>query len=64
METQKGQNVIEYGEPGELFYIIVKGTVGIMIPNPSIQSWKRERKEFDQLEAWVGRLQIKHTKIT
>jgi CRP-like cAMP-binding protein len=47
VETKKGQNVFEYGESGELFYIIVKGTVGIMIPNPNIANWKREKREFD-----------------
>jgi hypothetical protein len=45
--------VFDYGEHGDLFYIIVKGVVGVMIPNPKVGNWKRERKEWEALEAWI-----------
>ena len=31
------QNVFEYGDPGELFYIILSGIVLVKIPNPHIK---------------------------
>ena len=58
-----GEDVFKYGDVGDLFYIIVKGSVGVMIPNPKIHNWKRERKEFLQLEAWIQKLEIKFAKI-
>ena len=33
-ETEEGKNVITYGESGDQFYVIIKGTLGVMIPNP------------------------------
>jgi hypothetical protein len=61
--TKEGENVFNYGESGDLFYIIVKGSVGVMIPNPKITNWKRERKEYDVLDEWVKKLEVKQTKI-
>jgi hypothetical protein len=34
-----------------------------MIPNPKITNWKRERKEWEALTAWVDALSVKHAKI-
>ena len=61
--AKEGENVFNYGESGDLFYIIVKGSVGVMIPNPKIANWKRERKEYDVLDEWVKKLEVKQTKI-
>ena len=42
----QGENVFDYGDKGEHFYIIIKGMVGVFIPNPAIANWKRENKEY------------------
>jgi hypothetical protein len=31
---QKGETPCVYGEHGATFYIIIKGTVSVMVPNP------------------------------
>ena len=61
--TKPGEDVFNYGDTGDLFYIIVKGSVAVMIPNPRITNWKRERKELEVLEDWVRKLEVKQTKI-
>jgi CRP-like cAMP-binding protein len=39
LEIKKGENVIKYGEQGDLFYIILKGSVAVEIPNSNIKNW-------------------------
>jgi len=34
------EDVFLYGDRGETFYIIIKGIVGVRIPNPKIKDWK------------------------
>jgi len=41
----------------------VKGIVGVMVPNPRITQWKREKKEYEILEEWILNLEEKYTKI-
>ena len=40
---EEGNDVFEYGERGELFYIIIKGICGVRIPNPKIKDWRNKR---------------------
>ena len=49
VETQHDQNVVNYGEPGENFYIIIKGQVSVQIPNPRIKDWSSHKEKFAQL---------------
>jgi hypothetical protein len=45
-------NIIEFGESGDKFYIILLGVVSINIPNPKIQSWGIKRRRYQQLLQW------------
>jgi hypothetical protein len=44
--------IINYGEIGDKFYIIIRGVVSIQIPNMSIKNWASHRKEFQFLKDW------------
>lgn len=46
------QNVFEYGDVGDKFFIIIKGLVSIKIPNPTLKEWRLERKRFENLLEW------------
>ena len=50
--TSAFDNVFEYGNEGDLFYIIIKGLVSIKIPNPTISDWRMHRKRYDDLIEW------------
>jgi len=39
----KGEDAITYGEPGENFFIILKGQVEVLVPNSMIKGWRHER---------------------
>ena len=39
LEIKNGKNVIKFGELGDLFYIILKGSVAVEIPNPNMKNW-------------------------
>lgn len=49
VETKHNQNVVNYGEPGENFYIIISGQVSVQIPNPRIKDWSSHKEKFAQL---------------
>ena len=34
------------GDVGETFYIIIKGTVSVLVKNPLIKDWNIERKFY------------------
>lgn len=42
VNMKNGETVFEFDSEADFFYIILKGTVGINVPNPLLQSW-RER---------------------
>jgi len=44
--------VIEYGEPGKMFYFIIKGLLIVDIPNPGIKDWQIKRKDYQSLLNW------------
>ena len=46
------QNVFEYLDVGEHFYIILSGIVLVKIKNPTIAAWKTERARFKELLKW------------
>jgi hypothetical protein len=46
------KNVIDYGEVGDNFYILLKGVVSVQIPNPAIRDRAVKRKDYDKLLAW------------
>ena len=45
---EKGKDVFEYNSMGDKFYIILKGTVSVMIPNPDHKDFKRKFEEFQK----------------
>ena len=46
------KEVINYGEDGIKFYIILKGVVSVSIPNPDIKSFNLELNRFKNLLKW------------
>jgi CRP-like cAMP-binding protein len=51
-QVEQYDDVFEYGDVGDLFYLIIKGSVSVQIPNPEIKKWDILRKEFLQLKKW------------
>ena len=52
MDIAQNKTVINYGEPGDKFYLILGGEVSVTIPNPGIKGWKDHRNVFEQLKHW------------
>ena len=50
------ENVCKYGEPGDKFYIIIKGLCGMQIPNPKIKDWRSQSFRHKMLQEWVDSL--------
>ena len=51
-QRSKSENIITYGDPGSEFYIILKGLVGVQIPNPKVKEWKLKRRDYQSLLEW------------
>ena len=54
-----------YGDEGENFYIILKGLVGVRIPNPKIGggnlgAWKAQRREYTELSEWFETIEQRY----
>ena len=47
-----GENVINFDEVGENFYVILRGQVGVYIPNPMIDDWRDKNSEYKKLKQW------------
>ena len=52
MEVEQYEDVVKYGDVGDLFYMIIKGSVSVQIPNPEIKKWDIFRKEYLRLKQW------------
>ena len=48
-EYNAGTDVIEYGEEGNEFFILLSGRVKVMIPNPKMKSWKKKMETYKTL---------------
>lgn len=46
------ENIVEYGDEANHFYIIIKGVVSIFIPNPEIADWSVKRRDYLKLLDW------------
>lgn len=46
------QNVCQYGDKGDKFYIVLKGLTSVQIPNPLINNWHLHRKKYMELLEW------------
>lgn len=51
-EIEQYEDVVTYGDVGNHFYMIIKGTVSVQIPNPDIKKWDNLRKEYEKLKNW------------
>ena len=52
LEIKKDENIIEYGDEGDLFYIILSGEVKVEVPNPNIKDWSWARSIYQSLYNW------------
>jgi hypothetical protein len=52
VKFNKGTDIFKYGDYGDEFFVIMKGNVGVHIPNPLIQGWKSNYNRMHQLEKW------------
>jgi hypothetical protein len=44
--------VTSIGEVADFFYLIIRGSVSVQIPNPEIKKWDILRKDYLRLKAW------------
>ena len=51
-ESEQGKTVIKFGEPGDQFFVIIQGTLGVMIPNPSVKKWKANYQRWNKVQKW------------
>jgi hypothetical protein len=51
-EEVQFDDVVTYGEVGDLFYLIIMGSVSVQVPNPEIKKWDWSRKDFQRLKIW------------
>lgn len=49
---KEGENVFDYGDEGDKFYIIIKGTCSVLIRNPKIREWYHQWIQYQKLLAW------------
>jgi CRP-like cAMP-binding protein len=49
-KEEANSNVFDHGDVGENFYIIIKGIVGVEIPNPKIKDWRMQRVFMFELQ--------------
>ena len=47
---------MKYGDSGDKFYIILKGEVKVIIPNPKIKNWRFKRNDYLHLRDWKNKL--------
>ena len=52
LELDEFENVFEYGEIGDTFYIIIQGVVSIQLRNNNIKNWAYARKQYNKLLKW------------
>ena len=43
-----GQEIIKYGGKGDKFYIVLKGSVEVLVPNTKIIGWRLQHQEYLQ----------------
>ena len=56
---EAGEQIMEYGEPGEKFYVMIKGIVSVSVPNSEIRNWRMKRFMFVQDQQWFDQ-RMKH----
>ena len=46
------ENVIEFGDLGQNFYIVLKGVVAIEVPNEKIKNRAIKFKDYEMIKKW------------
>ena len=53
LKGDPGVKPFEYGKPVKNYYVVLKGTVGVFVPNYSLfDDWHKQRKRFNDLKKW------------
>jgi len=52
--------VITHGETGNSFFIILKGIVSVLIPNPKIKNWRIRRIQYKLDMEWLDKFEEKY----
>ena len=52
LEVEQYEDVFAYGDIGDLFYLTLKGSISVQIPNSKIKKCDITRKEFLRLKQW------------
>jgi hypothetical protein len=51
-KVKECKDVFGYGDIGNTFYVIIKGTCSVLIRNPKIKEWYVEYQHFKKLLEW------------
>ena len=51
-KVAKGTDVINYGEIGDKFYLVLSGFLGVYLPNPKVKEWNWAHSEYNKLLDW------------
>ena len=51
-EVNEFQNVINYSDEPETYYMLLNGIVSLRIKNPQIKKWDFAWKEYQKLKKW------------
>ena len=57
-----GEVIMNYGEKGDKFYVIVQGLALVRIPNPNIRNWRQKHFFKLQNEAYLRTVMKKYSK--
>ena len=52
MQVKGAENVLEYGEKGDEFFIIIQGVVSVKVPNNSIKDHQMKLRDYRNLQRW------------
>lgn len=55
-----GDTVFQLGDDGDQFYIILTGSVSVMVRNHQLKNWKQQRVLFQRLLDWKKEMEIKY----
>lgn len=58
--SRAGERVLNFGDSGTEFYIIIKGIVSVMTPNKSITHWRQKRFDFLQDLQWYKEILLNY----
>lgn len=51
--------IMNLGDQGDTFYILIKGAVSVLVKNPQIKDWNIEYKYYKKLKAWKEQFDVR-----